>query len=371
MARHGENIYKRKDGRYEGRYVVGKKPNGKTRFGYIYARQYSAVKRLLNEKKASLRHQNRYEAGAARRLFGDVMNQWCEDELFIRIKPSSRQAYQNLIKRHIFPYLGGMHLECMSPDIIRSYVAQLESGGLAPSTARGAYRLVRAVFRYAQDEGMIQKNPCGKIRVLNKARAEQRVMSRLEQEHLRGALTQAMELPALLGMYTGMRLGEICALKREDFDWGNGTVTIRRTVQRLAHPSSPGEKKSRTALIIGTPKSLRSCRVIPVPQFLMEYIRRAITADGSEYVFSRTANAAEPRTIQRRFQRIVTRLGLKGVHFHTLRHSFATRLLELGTDIKTVSSLLGHGSVHTTLDFYAHSLLDQQRAAVNRLAQAC
>lgn len=103
----------------------------------------------------------------------------------------------------------------------------------------------------------------------------------------------------------------------------------------------------------------------------MEYIRRAITADGSEYVFSRTANAAEPRTIQRRFQRIVTRLGLKGVHFHTLRHSFATRLLELGTDIKTVSSLLGHSSVYTTLDFYAHSLLDQQRAAVNRLAQAC
>ncbi len=87
----------------------------------------------------------------------------------------------------------------------------------------------------------------------------------------------------------------------------------------------------------------------------------------SEYIFGVSNRAAEPRTLQRRFRRQMERLGITGVHFHTLRHSFATRLLELGIDVKTVSALLGHCSAKTTLDFYAHVLIDQQRSAMERL----
>lgn len=100
----------------------------------------------------------------------------------------------------------------------------------------------------------------------------------------------------------------------------------------------------------------------------MKLLRERCGSAASEYVFGRRGHVAEPRTLQRRFQRLAKRLGIQGVHFHTLRHSFATRLLELGVDVKTVSVLLGHGSAKTTLDVYAHSLMDQQRSAVARLA---
>jgi len=197
----------------------------------------------------------------------------------------------------------------------------------------------------------------------------QRVLTPPEQKALRAAITEKEDLPALVSLYTGLRLGEVCALKWSDIDWERRTLTVRRTVQRVAQMGEAG--RSKTLLAIGTPKSRSSHRVLPVPDFLLDKLRALLAQQrAAEYVFSATAHAAEPRTVQRRFKRLLRKLGIEGAHFHTLRHSFATRLLELGVDIKTLSLLLGHGSARTTLDFYAHSLVEQQRLAMERLA-AC
>ncbi len=369
MARRGENIYKRKDGRYEGRYVVGRKPNGGTKFGYIFGYSYAEVKTRLTEKKAELLAKIDPQVRRHSKTIEQWMTYWMENELLGSVKESSYQTYINQLNKHILPRLGKLELTALTPGAVHAFLQDLQDTGLSESMARSIYRLLSAGMRAALEEGILRKNPCRKIRVQRGEEQEQRVLSRDEQKKAEFALIENGNLPALVSMYTGLRLGEICGLKWTDIDWESGTITVRRTVQRLKHTNSGSEKK--TMLIVGSPKSYSSHRTIPVPAAILRRLREMYEQGASgEFVFSTTSHAAEPRTIQRRFERVVKALGMTGAHFHTLRHSFATRLLELGVDVKTVSVLLGHGSPKTTLDCYAHSLLDQQRSAMNRLA-AC
>lgn len=366
MARHGENIYKRKDGRYEGRYVIGKTLAGKTRFGYVYARQYAEVRRMLLEKKAQELGRAGTSPLCCQTTLGEWMRYWMESELMGNVKLSSYQTYCGQLVRHLLPALGNYALSQLTPKIIYDFVKRLEGSGLAFNTVKGVYRLLASAMRFAFEEGVIPKNPCRKIHVRPDEGMEARVLSRLEQEKVRALADRQDDLPTLMSLYTGMRLGEICALKWTDIDWGNQTIAVRRTVQRVARMTGTDQK---TMLMIGSPKSNRSHRVLPVPEFILEKLKE-IMASGkaSEYVFGKSGKAAEPRTMQRRFKRMTRKLGIEGAHFHTLRHSFATRLLELGVDLKTVSTLLGHGSIKTTLDFYVHSLIEQQRSAMKLLA---
>ena len=278
MSRRGENIYKRKDGRYEGRYVIGKTPAGRTRFGYVYARQYAEVRAMLLQRKAERLQADR-PSSAYHGTLADWMERWMEDELLDSVKESSWQTYRNLLTRHLLPRLGGYALMQLTPHVVYEFVEELESSGLAESTVRGVYRLLSSAMRYALDEGVIRKNPCRRIHIQHREHGEQRVLNRSEQEKLRQTADDTRDLPALLSLYTGMRLGEICALKWTDIDWEQGTITVRRTVQRIAGRSIESNGQ-RTLLMIGTPKSRRSCRVIPVPEFILALLRERMQDSG-------------------------------------------------------------------------------------------
>lgn len=359
MAKRGENIYKRKDGRYEGRYVKGRSENGHTQFGYIYGYQYAEVRNKLLIKKAELLQ----NSGTGQRMTLEAwMANWLEGEVQSRVKRSSYLTYTNLWRRHVRPALGGMLLDRISADEIRGMLAGLNAAGLSPATQRGALRLVRSALTSAQEEGHIRHNPCSRIRLCTPESAEQRVLNTREQERLRTACTAPGHTATLLGLYTGLRLGEVCALQWADVDWERKTITVRRTVQRMKQANGAG-----TALSIGSPKTARSRRVIPVPDFLLGHLQAMRADSAGPWIFAQ-GRAAEPRTVQRRLLALTKQLGMEDVHFHTLRHTFATRLVEMGVDVKTVSVLLGHSSTRTTLDFYTHSHLEQQRMAVNRLA---
>ena len=256
MPRHGENIYKRRDGRYEGRYVVGKTATGKTKFGYVYGYQYTEVRNELLRKKTERLPVGETMLKCRRILLRDWLQQWLESEVSGSVKDSSYQTYLRQIQTHLIPKLGHFLLSEVTSSVIRAFISQLESDELAYSTVKGIFRLLNAALRCAQETDIISLNPCRRIKIQPQEAMEQRVLSRSEQEKLRKASLNQDDLPTLLSLYTGMRLGEVCALKWSDIDWEKRTITVRRTAQRTARFENGTGK--RTVLMIGTPKSKRS-----------------------------------------------------------------------------------------------------------------
>ena len=220
-------------------------------------------------------------------LLRDWLQQWLESEVSGSVKGSSYQTYLRQIQTHLIPKLGHFLLSEVTPSVIRAFISQLESDELAYSTVKGIFRLLNAALRCAQETGIISLNPCRRIKIQPQEAMEQRVLSRSEQEKLRKASLNQDDLPTLLSLYTGMRLGEVCALKWSDIDWEKKTITVRRTAQRTARFENGAGK--RTVLLIGTPKSKRSHRILPI-RFL-HVIHAAIEP---LTVFAMVSSAASP-----------------------------------------------------------------------------
>lgn len=309
MCKHGENIYRRKDGRYEGRYVIGHGPKGRTKFGYVYGRTYGEVRRKLTQRKAEM-----LPAPTVAPKSGMTLQTWMNTllagEHFAHLKASSRETYRTMFDVHLAPALGTVDAARITPEDVSELIALLNRKKLAPSTITSVMRLLSSLLRTAQEEGLIQRNPCRKMVLPKPVKEEQRVLSAEEQSQLRASALRAKNLSALLAMYTGMRLGEICALQWQDIDWGRRTLIIRRTALRMRSDNGP----ARTSIYIGTPKTAKSHRVIPLPAFLLTLLRRQEATSQSAYVFGFGNHPAEPRTIQRQFTRLVRTLGLTGVH---------------------------------------------------------
>lgn len=173
-------------------------------------------------------------------------------------------------------------------------------------------------------------------------------------------------LGIILTFYTGIRLGELCALKWSDFDYEAGTMSVTKTVGRVKNFQPGG---SKTTLLVGTPKSQKSMRVIPLPKFIQSMYKenKQYCTDEDCYLISGTNKPFDPRAYEKLFKKVLADAGVKDRKFHTIRHTFATRALELGVDIKTLSEILGHSNVSTTLNIYAHSLMEQKKIAMDKL----
>lgn len=365
MARRGENIYRRRDDRYEGRYVTGKTMDGKTRFGYVYGRMYCEVRQKLLLKKAEQLEKPAARKTCGKGSYGEWFRYWMETEIRPRVKESTWQCYRRLAENHLLKSIGHRDIDQITAQDVRQLINELRMRGLSPASIRSIVRLLSSSMREALEEGIIRQNPCWKLKLERETAAEPRVLSAAEQKIVCEAALCQQSLEVLLGLYAGLRVGEVCGLRWEDIDWRQGTIRVRRTVQRIA--CQKGARK--TALVVGTPKSTASSRTIALPEFILALLRPYRNCEG--FIFGSAQRPADPRTLQKRCTRLMKKAGVHGVHFHTLRHSFATRLFELGIDIKTVSELLGHSSARITLECYAHSTPAQRRTAIEKLAAAC
>lgn len=170
----------------------------------------------------------------------------------------------------------------------------------------------------------------------------------------------------LLALLTGIRIGEICALRWENISLKDNTIKISSTMQRLKDIDL--SRTSKTKIVIASPKSSTSTRTIPLSNYAAELCAKMKPSNSTAFILTGTCNYMEPRTLQYRMSKYTRICGLEGVHFHTLRHTFATRCVEVGFEIKSLSEILGHSNTTITLDRYVHSSMELKRDNMNKLS---
>lgn len=372
MSKRGDNIHKRKDGRWEGRYKKGRKPDGSIMYGSIYAKSYREVKTKLSEIAKEMPEQN--TPLTSEKTFGDVLELWMENNR-IRLKGGTINKYRNLIDTHIMPELGSVKLNNITSTVVNNFLTQKlqkgridKTGGLSASYVRSIMLIVNSAIKFAVAEQMCLplKTPIMKP---SNSKTEITVLSVDEQKRLETHLRSDLD-PTKAGIYislhTGLRIGEICALAWDDVDFKNRIIKIRHTVARVR--DAERKKESATKLIIDTPKTPSSTRDIPISSDLLPILEEIHNFSSSAYVISETTEFISPRTYEYRYHRLLDESGIASVNYHALRHTFATRCIEAGVDVKSLSEILGHSNVGITLNTYVHSSMELKRSQLEKLS---
>lgn len=369
MPKRGDNIRKRKDGRWEGRYKKSRSSDGRIVYGSVYGKTYKEAK----EKLASAAKYPLQPAASKRqeKTFGEVLNLWMDNNR-ARLKGGTINKYQSLIETHIMSELGEIKITELSSTKVNTFLESKMSkgringsGGLSPSYVRSIMLVVNAAIKYAVSEQLCVplKTPICKPSV---GKPELSVLTVEDQKKLETALLNHFD-PTCVGIYlslhTGLRIGEICGLAWDDIDLSTRVIHVRHTVARVRsdHPAAS------TMLIIDTPKTKASKRDIPISSALLPVLLKLKDLSGKGFLLTGTGEFIKPRTFEYRYHKILNDCGIAAVNYHTLRHTFATRCVEAGVDVKSLSEMLGHGNVSVTLNTYVHSSLEMKRSQLEKL----
>ena len=367
MAHKGENIYKRKDGRWEARYIKSHDLSGKSQYGYCYGKTYQEAKEKAMAARLSLMNHTPAQPSRAKRRFSVFCDMWLSSQRG-EVRDSTYVKYCSVLEKHIKPRIGNCYPLALSTQTVEEFKwALLDADGLSPKTVKDAMVVLRSVIEYTAKQ-FSGRFPEVEFRYPKPDKQEMRVLTVAEQRKLASYLLADLDdckRGVLLALLTGMRLGELCALKWENISIPERTIRVCATVQRLRDLDTDAE--SKTKLWMGKPKSDSSRRVIPLSDSAAWLCTKAEHHSSSTYVLTGTQVPMEPRTLQYRFEKYTRDCGLEGVHFHTLRHTFATRCVEAGFELKSLSEVLGHANTSITLDRYVHSSLDLKRENMNKL----
>lgn len=367
MSRRGENIYKRRDGRWEGRYITEYDANGKAKYRAVYAHSYNEVKqKLLTAKTTS--SVAKFSSLSATMTVREWFEQWlCS--LKNRIKESTYTIYKRYIDNHIIPFFANISLQKINNNLIQQFVDS--KNDLSPTTVHDIFIFFRTGIQSA-NKHLSMSIKLDDIKLPKCTICSFRVFSKDEQRRIENAINSSdssgNDIGVLICLYTGLRIGEVCALEWSDINFSRKTLVINKTIQRIADYENGGTK-----IVITTPKSMRSVREIPLPEFLIQKLKKYKLEQENDcgHILNISGKPIEPRTYQYQFQKLLKIANVEKANFHTLRHTFSTRALELGFDVKTLSEILGHASASITLKKYAHSLDEHKRRSMEMLSQLC
>ena len=301
-----------------------------------------------------------------------LLNEWLETYQKEHIKARTYSRYQGLISMHILPALGATNISELGRREIQEFLTQQKKDGnirngekLSATSANMMLSVLNLAFEYACDMEYIEENPCLRVRrtkaetkkieafTVEEQRAIESEIARSDDRRLHGVL---------LCLYTGLRIGELLGLTWDDVDFTKGVIKITKTVYREKNENGMWQ------LCVDTPKTKASDRVIPLP----EYINVLLSADQESAVTpyiveNKKGERMSIRSYQYLFEKLTERAGVRKLNFHALRHTFATRAIECGMDIKTVADIMGHKNASITLNRYAHCMLDHKIEMMQKL----
>ncbi len=299
--------------------------------------------------------------------FSEVATLWKADKKQY-VKRSTYAAYCLLIQSHLIPELGLM--DDIGEEVVQRLVNQKLAAGLCQKTVRDILVVLKMILRYGAKHGFLATHQIDVIFPTEREKNDIEVLTLTNQKQLMTYVKEHftfLNLGIFICLNAGLRIGEVCALKWEDIDMAAGVIRVNKTIQRIYLVD--GEEKY-TELIVDTPKTKNSIREVPMTRDLLSLVRplKKIVR-GDFYVLTNAATPTEPRTYRNYFNKLQQQLGLPKMRFHGLRHSFATRCIESKCDYKTVSVLLGHSNISTTLNLYVHPNLEQKRKCIDTMGK--
>lgn len=304
------------------------------------------------------------------------LNEWLEVWLNkyskYSLKIRTYNLYKNICSKHINPVLGNYSMEELTVEIIQDFIiVKIEHGNLktkeplSNNTVICIISLLKQALKLAYSMEIIEKDIASKIKQLPNNEKRIEAFERSEQKKLETLCLHSKEnyKGIILCLYTGIRLGELLALTWEDFDSNKGIISINKTVYIL-------KINNKNTLFVDSPKTINSKRIIPLPLFLVKELNKMKKNSKSNFIIStRNGGMVDPRSYQRTFKSILRKCNIKDKNFHSLRHTFATRALEIGMDVKTLSDILGHKNSMITLNRYSHSMFDYKIEMMNKLGE--
>ncbi len=358
--KNGEGtVHLRKDGRWEGRVVIGYDDKGNPKTKSVLAHTKSeCVEKLERLKEECGRTAEKLKPDMP---FGEWIDFWYKYFSSPKLRPTTQATYENRIYGHIIPSVGKIPLSKLTQNDLQQFYAklkrtgrkvnvELKGTGVSDRMVRSCHALCRSSLEKAVEEGLITRNPSIGCKLPPKKNGEMKVLTQTEIVRLLNqAYDEGYYEMFLLELTTGMRRGEILGLKWRDLNLETGELNIKRQL---------------TTKGISVPKTKSSIRTILLPPDMLDLLREMKKTAKYDWIFPSPVKEGEPRNptaITKRFRIMLERARCKHVRFHDLRHTFATMALENGMDVKTLSAMIGHVSSETTLNIYSH-VTDTMRA---------
>lgn len=291
------------------------------------------------------------------------------------LKRTTMACYSYDLRKYIRPVLGKLRVDRIDTAALGDFSGGLKEQGLSAQSINRILTILRMVLNYAEQEQLAPVTQ-RKIRRVRMKPKRVRILSLEERKRLETYLlrkdcpqTSGVRAGIFLSLYTGLRIGEVCALTWNNIDLRRETLSVEKTLTRIY--VMDGSAGAKTRVECGDAKTENSARTIPIPAFLKRFLIRycdiPYTTRGGIFVLSGATKPMEPRSYQNKFREVLEGAGLDRINYHMLRHTFATRCIEKGFDVKALSEILGHGSVKTTMDLYVHPTMDMKTDYMNRL----